>query len=53
MSLNETISKAHVGKHVSDAIPIQNCLKLGDALSPLLFNFALVYVIDKAQENWK
>jgi hypothetical protein len=26
-----------------NSFPIQNCLKQGDALSPLLFNFALEY----------
>jgi hypothetical protein len=34
-----------------DNFPIQNCLKQGDALSPLLFNLALGYVIRKVQEN--
>jgi hypothetical protein len=31
--------------------PIQNSLKPGDALSPLLSNFGLEYVTRKAQEN--
>jgi hypothetical protein len=36
---------------LSDKFPIQNGLKQGDALSPLLFNFASEYAIRKAQEN--
>jgi hypothetical protein len=45
MCLNETYSKVRIGKHLSDSFPIQNGLKQGDALSPLLFNFALEYAI--------
>jgi len=41
MNLNETYSKVQVGKNVSDKFPFRNVLKQGDALSPMLFNFAL------------
>jgi hypothetical protein len=51
MCLKETYSKLHIGKHLSDGFPIQNGLKQGDALSPLLFNFALEYAIMKIQVN--
>jgi hypothetical protein len=36
---------------LSDSFPIQNGIKQGDAQSPLLFNFALEYVIRKVHEN--
>jgi hypothetical protein len=36
MGLIETYSKVHIGKHLFDSFPIQNGLKEGDDLSPLL-----------------
>ena len=49
--LNETYSKVWVGKHWSNMFPIKNGLKQGDALPPLLFNFALENVIRMVQIN--
>jgi hypothetical protein len=51
MCLNETYSKVHIGKYLSHNFPIQNDLKQGSALSPLLFNSALEYAIRKMKEN--
>jgi len=36
---------------MSDRFPIRNGLKEGDALSPVLFNFALEYAIRRVQVN--
>jgi len=36
---------------VSDRFPIRNGLKQGDALTPLLFSFALQYAIRRVQVN--
>jgi hypothetical protein len=47
MCLNESYSEVRIGKDLSDSFPIQNGLKQEDALSPLLFNFALEYVIGR------
>jgi len=51
MCLTETYSRVRVGKNLSDMFPIRNGLKQGDALSPLLFNFAFEYTIRKLQVN--
>jgi hypothetical protein len=51
MCLNETYSRIQVGKHLSNTFPIKNGLKQRDALSPLLFNFALDYAIRRVQAN--
>jgi hypothetical protein len=51
MCLHETYSYVRISKHLSDNFPIQNGLKQEDALSPLLFNFALKYAIGKVQDN--
>jgi len=51
MCLNETCGIVWVGKHLSDVFPIRNGLKQGDALLPLLFNFAFEYVIRRVQVN--
>ena len=36
---------------MSDRFPIRNGLKQGDALSPVLFNFALEYAVTRVQVN--
>jgi hypothetical protein len=48
---NETYSKVRIGKHLPESFLIQNGLKQGDAVSPLLFSFGLEYAITKVQEN--
>jgi retron-type reverse transcriptase len=51
MRLWETYSRVQVGKNLSDRFPIRDGLKQGDALSPLLFNFALEYAIRRVHAN--
>jgi len=51
MCLNETYSRVCVGKHLPDMFPINNSLKEGDALLPLLFSFALECAIRRVKVN--
>ena len=51
MCLDETYSRIQEDKHLSDMFPIKNGLKQGDALSPVLFNFALEYAIRGVRVN--
>jgi hypothetical protein len=44
------VHEGRISKHLSDSFPIQNGLKQGDAVSPLLSNFDLEYAIRKVQE---
>ena len=45
MCLTERYSRVRVGKNLSDMFLIRDGLKQEDALSTLLFNFALEYTI--------
>jgi len=49
MCLNETYSRVRVDEHMSDMFPIKNVLRQGDALVPLLCNFAINYAIRRVQ----
>jgi hypothetical protein len=51
MCLNETYSRVRISKNLSDKFTIQNGLKQGNALSPLLLNFALEFAIRRVQEK--
>ena len=47
----ELKSHLRIGHYLSSSFPIEKGLKQGDALSPLLFNFALEYAIRNVQKT--
>ena len=49
--VTHTIEAALLDTYVTDRFPIRNGLRQGDALSPLLFNFALEHAITRVQVN--
>jgi hypothetical protein len=53
MCFNETYIEVRIDKYLSNPFHVQNGLKQGDALSPLLFSLPLeyTYAIRKVQEN--
>jgi hypothetical protein len=51
MCLNETYSRVRISKNLSSKFTVQNGLKQGYALSPLLFHFDLEYAIRRVQEK--
>jgi len=50
-SLTKTYSRVRVGKNVSDRFHIRSCLKQGDALTSMHFNFDLECAIRRVQLN--
>ena len=51
MFLYVSYSKIRIDKHASSTFPIKNGLKQGNALLPLLFDFAVEYAIGRVQGN--
>jgi len=51
MCLSETYSRVCIDKHLSDMFHMKNDLRQGDALSPLIFNFAVEFAIGRTQVN--
>ena len=49
--MTKTYSRFRVSNHLSDMFPLRNSLKRGEALSPLLFNFASEYAIIRVLAN--
>jgi hypothetical protein len=49
--MNETCGRFRVGKHLTYGFLNRNCLKQGDALTPLLFNLAILFTVRRVQVN--
>ena len=49
--LNDTRGRVRIGYHMSETFNTHSVLKQGDALSPLLFNLVLEYVIKEMQKS--
>jgi len=51
MSMTKIYGRVRVGKNLSDSSHTRNGFKQRDALSPMIFNFALEYAIRRVQVN--
>jgi hypothetical protein len=51
MCLNETCSKVHIGKYLTNNFSVENGVKMELLFWPLLFNFAFEDAIRKIQET--
>jgi hypothetical protein len=47
---NETYRKVRISKYLSKSFPIENGLKQGDVLSPLLLNFSLELPLGRSRK---
>jgi hypothetical protein len=51
--VNDTCGRVQIFRHMSDMFPFKTALKQGDALSQLLFKFALECTMRRVQANWE